>query len=266
MTEDRILYHYTSVHGAHAILSSLSVWMSDCRYLNDRDELEKAIELFCSAIPEKFQESVKFAFDWVGHSRRHCVLSLSESPKILSQWRAYGDDGKGFSLGFSKKFLTSPLTEHHSTVVSCVYDDHEEFIKQLVESVEPELEEINAIYEKCRKAVNAFWGHIDDSPEVFDKLFSELLRIKNPAFREEQEWRLVKSIAAKDAKSRVSGNVIVPYISNHLWVDEDPLHFGVLLREIWLGPLCDDRNSTYLESNFHIGLGQNVHKYDCGYR
>lgn len=50
---------------------------------------------------EFIRENVKFveeAFDGLG-------FCMSEQPDILSQWRGYADDGKGFSVGFSKAYL-----------------------------------------------------------------------------------------------------------------------------------------------------------------
>lgn len=96
--KDLRFYHYTSIDSFNSIFRSGKVWASDCRYLNDSHELAKAQELFLSKFEGKTREALSLAFHWHSFSRCHCVFSLSRSPEVLSQWRAYADDGKGVAI------------------------------------------------------------------------------------------------------------------------------------------------------------------------
>lgn len=263
---DRILYHYTSIDGANGILNSCSAWMSDCRYLNDRDELLNSIKLFFDGLDSDLAKTLPQVLIFGGFSRFHCVLSLSESPQILSQWRAYADDGRGIAIGFQEKFLTTGWCEHVGTVVDCVYDDHYDFIKTLTVELSQEIAELCKMFSLCKGAINEFYHLISREPKCIDTIFAQLLRAKNPAFKEEREVRLVKSVTSEFIKTRVAHGVIVPYISNKLWRDEDRNSFWVLAPEIWLGPKCDERNSDSLKFFQQLGWVQGIKRYDCGYR
>ena len=126
---DTIYYHYTTVAKAHKIIRSRKIWLTDYRFLNDRQELKQGYEHFVAALPEKLRPAFKSAFDWHNGLNHHCVLSLSRSSEILSQWRAYAADGTGLALGFYESFLNLRKIEP----VPCQYESHESHAKTLVE-------------------------------------------------------------------------------------------------------------------------------------
>lgn len=266
MEKSRILYHYTSMEGICGILSGQSVWMSDCRYLNDRKELRDAVDSFIDKYEGEKRIALELAFHWWQYSRCHCVFSLSESPQILSQWRAYSADGTGMALGFSEKFMTAGWCERDAKLVDCVYDDHNQFLDLVSENLAQEIEKIFGIYEVSKHAVNIFWEEIEKETSPLDTLYAQLLRVKNIAFKEEREVRLVKSVPFREAKTRVSSGVAIPFIKNKLWRDNDKSAVYVLIPEVWLGPRCDVRNAHWL--SFHQQLGWTIggiKKFDCGY-
>lgn len=61
------------------------------------------------------------AFEIHNWHTRYCVASLSKTYKILSQWRAYADDGKGLVIGFSPQFLRNVGVKYKV----CKYSDHD---------------------------------------------------------------------------------------------------------------------------------------------
>jgi len=97
-----------------------------------------------------------------------------------------------------------------------------------------------------------------------ENLYSELLRIKNPAFVEEQEVRLVINVPANLVQTRVAKGLIVPYLE-HEFIEEDDLkhHLWCVAPEIWLGPKCDERNMNALQ--IFQQFGWQLNRYDCGY-
>jgi hypothetical protein len=266
MNEDNILYHYTSIPGLNSIIQSGKVWASDCRYLNDSQELVSALILFLSKFDSKKKEALAWAFNWHNYSRIHCIFSLSRSPRVLSQWRAYADDGRGAAIGFDKNFLRGIENAEKKFLVDCIYENHENFIASLIVKYEEDINSLVEMYEKAG-AVNTFWKQIDQSPSALEKLYRELIRIKNLAFSEEQEVRLFISAPSTQGKTRVSGGLIIPYIEHQFVPDGDDEYKSCLAPEIWLGPKCDKRNEqailAYQQFGWAKGLG--LHKYDCGY-
>lgn len=181
----------------------------------------------------QIREALKFAedlFDGLG-------FCLSEYPDILSQWRGYADDGQGFSIVFTKEYLqklgkskegsesgfhlgkVKYKPDEHETTLRPVYDDIKEHIDsgQLKRPINgPGL--INAMNEEQMKkrndehlkAIKALWYKAA-------KAFPIVYMLKNKAFSEEAEWRLV-SYLFKDsddsddsASFRASGNKLIPY-------------------------------------------------------
>ncbi|MEN6622975.1 MAG: DUF2971 domain-containing protein [Smithella sp.] len=266
MNKDDILYHYTSISGLNCIIQSNKVWASDCRYLNDSQELVRALDLFLSKFDGKKKEALSIAFHWHNFSRIHCIFSLSNSPHVLSQWRAYADDGRGAAIGFNKNMLKGIGNAETKFIVDCVYDNQEIFIGNIIVKYEEEINSLVEMYEKAG-AVNTFYEQINQSPSALEKLYRELIRIKNPAFSEEQEVRLFISAPANQGKTRVSRGLIIPYIEHEFVPDGDDKFKWCLAPEIWLGPKCDKRNEqailAYQQFGWVSGIG--LHKYDCGY-
>lgn len=257
---DAVLYHYTTVASAHAIMQSRRVWLTDYRFLNDKHELKQGIAEFTAALPDDIRKSFDAAFFWHEFSNHHCILSLSKSPKILSQWRAYADDASGVALGLSEQFLRYRGIE----LMHCRYENHNQYVRGIVEK---HAFLLNATHEahKSILAGDDFADWVRSRRDAFYALIRDVLALKNPAFVEEQEVRAVLCVALGSAKTRVSRNLIVPYVSANFWEDDelqDSMH--VVLREIWLGPKCDGLNRFGILA-MNCGYFAKVEKYDCGY-
>ena len=252
-------YHYTSVAGALGIISSRTVWLTDYRFLNDRLELRQGLNSFLSQIPQAEQDSFRRAFQWHDMRNHHCVFSLSRSPKILSQWRAYASDGAGIALGLNRTFL-----EHAGlSLVECRYEDHDKYAGELVEK---HANFISSVHEasEVHRAENDFMGWVSSQRLSFYLLIEDLIALKNPAFSEEMELRAVWSRQMGEVKMRSARDLIIPYVEAKIWPDdEDTSALAVVIPEIWLGPKCSDLNRW---SIFAMNLGMcMIHRHDCGY-
>ncbi len=256
---DAIYYHYTTVAGGHGIVRSRRVWLTDYRFLNDKRELKQGYTHFVAALPEALRASFERAFLWHDQFNHHCVLSLSHSPKILSQWRAYADDATGLALGFSERFLNFSKIE----LVPCQYESHESYALTLVEKHLPLVEATHKARQTYR-GENEFMGWIQAQRQDFYSLVEDLIALKNPAFIEEQEVRAIRCVKYNEVLTRVSGQIIVPYVEANFWEDDEATsHMAVVIPEIWLGPKCNELNMTGVRA---INLGMcNVNRYDCGY-
>lgn len=266
--KDEILYHYTSIQVLNEILKSGSIWASDCRFLNDRKEFDNAVELFISILDGKEKEIMKEALFFHAFNRYPFVFCLSHSPKVLSQWRAYADDGTGVAIGFGSRWLNSSYSPFSSRLVECVYNDHDQFVRDLKNRCQAEIDDVVQTYKDTKGPSNIFMQAIREHPESLAKIVSELLRIKNPAFSEEQEVRLVVDAPIKNVRTRVRNKLIIPYVEYTLFdMEKDRTDFWVVAPEIWLGPKSDDRNfkSLYAFQQFGWHVNETVKKYDCGY-
>lgn len=189
-----------------------------------------------------------------------------DPPKVLSQWRSYGDDGKGAAIGFNEAFLKCKSNKPSKFLLACVYENHESFIDDLIRSHYKEIEEITKLYKKLL-AVNTFWRALEDMGDVLQTLYSQILRIKNEAFIEEQEERLILNRPIEEIKTRVSNNLIIPYIEHQVCNEQEKEYFWCKAPEIWFGPKSDPRNLQSIKAFGQLGWssGKGIFTYDCGY-
>jgi len=187
-----------------------------------------------------------------------CVFSLSESPKILSQWRAYASDGTGMAIGFERIFL-----EHAGIIlVDCRYEEHESYASELRVKHAEFLEAVHQASGQ-HKAENDFMDWIEGNSAGFNALCADLIALKNPAFAEEHEVRAVWSRSIREITLRTAHDLIIPYVAAKIWPDDErPTSMAVVVPEIWLGPKCNELNRIAL---FAMNMGLSISRHDCGY-
>jgi len=112
--DDARLWHYTSLDAASRIIEGGAMWATDADYLNDTTELRASAPYFDHVIRERRMNAPS---PWLQiaertcHSvfaqamRTTCVLSFTTLEDDLSQWRSYGDDGRGCALAFEPSVL-----------------------------------------------------------------------------------------------------------------------------------------------------------------
>ena len=107
------LYHYTDAAGLEGIVKNQQVWFTSYTHLNDPTEIKYGmsiasellseigqgsnprIKMFCDMVIDLFtHENMSGAFGFF-------IGSFSRERDDLGQWRAYGDNGRGFSLGLA---------------------------------------------------------------------------------------------------------------------------------------------------------------------
>lgn len=208
----KVIYHYCSVEVMKSILCNKNIWLSDTYKTNDKLEMYWILSNVRDVLPDIFkecaekykQEIVKYidifieSFDNIIESYRQpneykskkFVTCFSEKGDLLSQWRAYGDDGFGVSIGFDTKFLKlfEDLTSNEFSKI--VYNKKKviTFLKELIG------EQLKYIFMDC---VN------DNLENTIEKIYLELSMLirsiydegfiyKDPHFSEEKEWRLTQ--------------------------------------------------------------------------
>ncbi|WP_339884758.1 DUF2971 domain-containing protein [Polaribacter vadi] len=194
--KDNILYHYCDELVLNSILTNNEIWLSDINYMNDSTELKWARELFIKILKDnKDKFTQEFRFDIINSalSIDKYLLPLigcfSMKKDLLSQWRAYANDGNGFSIGFSSKLIYEGLGVNIKTITY----NHKEQEKIILNN----LIKLFKIWEK-------------DESEFSNsslKFAVDLNYLKNPYFEEEAEVRIVRLIVKKKGKfTDIGGN------------------------------------------------------------
>src|SRR5690606_4915664 len=105
---------------------------------------------------------------------------FSEQADLLSQWRAYGEDGKGFAVGFSTEYLKWLSSKVRGAFTNVIYDGADQ--RALVESA----------FELFPRLCDGEDPTIEEGSGTILRRISEAAsRCKSNAFSEEAEWRIV---------------------------------------------------------------------------
>jgi len=214
------LYHYCSNAALLSIVSRREIWASDFSLSNDALEGKWIREVFAEYCTEKGlsaadKEALLPHLDYVISLAGAAGFCLSEEADLLSQWRGYADDGCGASIGFSKEYFETlgnlkrdRNDEFNAHIAKVEYDVRRQ--KELI------AEHADVIFELVSKG--ALWPPtlLTSDEEVekqrqgdFRSLMWRLLifvfyiyQLKNPAFAEEREWRLISHILSTQGGDR----------------------------------------------------------------
>lgn len=182
-----IVYYYCSVDTFVKIITNKTLWLTNLFFLNDSGEhfwlrnkarsfIAKQIKQYPDEFGYQYLETI-LRQEW--RHEIYCAC-FSEQPDHLSQWRAYGDDGKGFAIGFSTDHLQWLGKKVRGAFTDVIYDDGQqgalvekafELFPRLCDGEDPTIEE--------------------GSSTILSRISEAASRCKNKAFSEEAEWRLV---------------------------------------------------------------------------
>ena len=237
-----VIYHYCGINSFYKIISSGVIWASLYTSLNDYTEASWFYNKLVTKANGKWSvehaaKLEKFLDNVFINIKDYFIASFSEKEDVLSQWRAYAEDGQGVAIGFfsdsfgiKKQIPTLSLDEERvKGIVKINYN----------EDLHDKLAEV--IIEKVLSEENLFNMNFD----------SFILTTKNPFFVEEQEVRIVEVIDTRlninpdmpGLRTRYIGEAfdfrinakkdIVPYRNIPLFgTGERKLH------SIYLGPRC----------------------------
>ena len=258
------LYHYCSNDSFVEIVKSRSIWLSELTLSSDYLEGKWIREVFrkvCEGldVSELIIEQLLDQLDITINFWRGLGFCMSGRPDVLSQWRGYAEDGTGVSIGFPKDYLTQIKDQLSEDGVfgaiglaEITYDLEKQkeqifpIVKLIMDYVERgaldrqggtlfiagEPNDKKERREKARK----------DLRQAFASFFLLLFSLKNTAFKEELESRLLTWIPQIGAdgddltyltklQTRARGNHIVPYFELQLLEIE-----LAAIDEVWLGP------------------------------
>lgn len=239
-----VLYHYTAADGLLGILGNSSIYATSVRSLNDRSEFTLALRN-ANAYLEEVENTSKNAVH-AGLARRWrngfggsrpantYVTSFSTKGDVLSQWRAYGKGVGGYAIGFDSSVLKA--TAFH--LLKCQYnvDAHAALMADVIE------EHLKHYDHLVRQGASPADASADCELSLATVLAVLAPTLKDPAFEEEHEWRLVSTRIRprnEEVRFRKGDSMIVPYVEVPLGLSATPT--GV--RRIVVGPTPNVRAS-----------------------
>lgn len=263
------LYHYTSGESLIEIIETQCLYATERSYLNDPEEFHWGLsalrESFSSNVGNKYFakyiKQMNIALDRLDKdSLPMFVLSLSANPDLLSQWRAYADNGKGVAIGLDGKVLRDRA-------------GFDEFIWQgdSLDAMPKNLcfsyHLLPIIYDKesrrrtLRKFLDAAYLHWQslnkilglksDVPKLFKSFFQLrvrelLLSFKNPGYKEECEWRIIATPTSinEKIKYRYSSLGVTPFVRLNLAPKNELPNLRLPISKIRIGPNSPAKNNS----------------------
>jgi hypothetical protein len=183
---DQILYHYTTVEGARAILRNNSFRLSEFSKMNDASEYNYSKTKFVEAYQNRkvrIEETPRFilSFSLVGHESETLMMigCLTEDHNDAGLWDRYADRGGGCVLGLDAFWLNKCAGVAMRRVS---YDP--EYLSNFVNSA---LLMLQGIFEK-----NA--TDREQLQELARFVVMDLYAFKDPRFRSEMEVRISRLV------------------------------------------------------------------------
>jgi len=190
-----LIYHYCSAETFHAICTNKTIRLCDIFLMNDSMEMywgysiwEIVANTLIKSLGHKFIDSIDEIIHFSGKKCLVLASCFSLDGDVLSQWRAYSDDGNGYCIGFNAK----DLIKLNIKPLKVEYDEKKQ-IKELTNV-------IKALYEiEQNLPENERYG--DNFINACINIAFDLSAFKNPAFSEEKEIRLVHLLNFKESNS-----------------------------------------------------------------
>jgi hypothetical protein len=190
-----ILYHYCDANAFISICTNSKMRLSDVYSMNDFLEMhwgygiweEVATDLI-KDLGEEFIDNVDKHIHLSGAYGTLTACCFSLDGDVLSQWRAYADDGKGYVIGFKARDLIElpirPLKVQYNK-------------KKQIQELKTVIRTLHSVEETEPLKFGP------DFERVCTGIAFDLAAFKNPAFVEEKEVRLVHVLSFEPSNGRL---------------------------------------------------------------
>lgn len=233
----KVIYHYTGPEGLIGIVEHGRIRATDARFFSDRDEQRYAWRLVAdvarslrtSARTDRARKLIARLRDgtWTRHLVDFYVTSFSQDGDVLSQWRGYASDGAGYAIGFDHANLTLDLEGEPPLIRGFIKVEYR--VRRQRAAVR---RYVSSALDVFNEATSDDDGHtIEDA--LFNALEPHLLAFKNPAFREEREWRAFVGVfpGSRGVTFRATARGIVPHVELSILRRKTPA-----IAEVVVGP------------------------------
>lgn len=207
-----IIYQYLPLSTFHISIKNKSIRL--CNITKSNDYLEKKVyrESLRPAIDEAFQIfGLPLSADTetaTGYTFLECmeqefnnylahvtfVSCFSREGDMLSQWRGYANDAEGISIGYDRDILERCFRDDHRFTISDIIYDEEGQVGLLSDAI---IRNIFSVQNELnmRSPENLAGYLTDEFEEVLEYMTEDIVPVvcslKNPAFAEEKETRIV---------------------------------------------------------------------------
>jgi RES domain/Protein of unknown function (DUF2971) len=260
-TDGELIYHYCRPEAFLEIVKHRAMWFSAYWVMNDALEREwgytrfyQVMDALRSELNEQFVEQVMTAIRVGTFTNIAMISCYSLDADVLSQWRAYADDGRGFAIGFDPKLMQMPAKK-----LRVLYDEATQ-ASELAGNLRHVFNYEQSIGFKYDEQFRSHWVTFG----------MDLIAYKHQGFREEKEIRLVHAsglvpenetfkivalgardkdgkqlIGPQEIRFRVSNGIVIPYVA----LDYSDNGKQSPIKEVILGPRNDSA-----ETNIQIFL------------
>ena len=255
----RYLYHYTNAQGLLGMLQSNRIWATNSRFMNDPTEIAYATRLVREIMESvllkedtrwlsKLKDSVSNFLNEYENSAKVYIACFCTQGDLLSQWRGYGAVGGGYAVWFSGRHIgaqeVTSFDQPEPILRKVIYDrrTQERIVSDWLRglSILEQARRKKPSQTKALQRSNEAWG-------TFNMFLSECLNcFKDPAYQEEQEWRVIQfgRINLQDvlkASFRTGGARVVPYVELDFRPAKGSYRGKLPAKLIRYGPTLDPR-------------------------
>lgn len=216
------IYHYTTLSSLISIIETQTIFSTNINFLNDKKEFKFGVGQILSVLDKLRLENLEYSvlnmvekkIDQIYKSERY-VTCFSKNGDLLSQWRAYSNNGKGVAIGFNSSLFKSSIKQFISG--KHIFYDEPYQLKVIEELIKI----ILAFFEKRKEIIEwADYGYEQlVASTILEFLGNIIATYKHPSFREEKEYRFEYTIDGnmiKKGKENIlfksSDTIITPYI------------------------------------------------------
>jgi hypothetical protein len=260
-----VLWYYTSASTFATILKTNQIWSTQIACLNDTTEYRRSVRLFRDSFKQYidgaddentkwfanhlYTELIQDDAEWSGFF----VVCMSSRKDDLSQWRAYGGGEGGIAIGLSPHLIRTDAS-NFAYLVPVSYDAQDQ--QKLAAKIAAKTLDFFCKGLKLRPGADRkTWAH------AFARAFGPHIVylapiLKDPAFFQEEEWRLVCTLGDAD-REKIEIKQRQALISRHL-----PLKFldKIPIREVLVGPSRHPNTSRISVADYLLAKGYELNQ------
>ena len=234
---NQLIYHYCSKEIFNKIIQSKEIWLSDISKMNDENEYKAGYQIIKDILKEKSLKQnivTEMSDDNLNKSFQVLIGCFSRNDDMLSQWKAYADDGQGLSIGFNKETIM-------------MHNLFNRFIENNMQPISNKVQflDVNYNIEKFKKIVaNTIDRFSQSTSPIWEKLLArELMMIsisyKDLFFKEEDEVRAIITIENNiESKFNVESRETSYGKSNYHKLNTSYSDSSAI-EKVTIGPKCD---------------------------
>lgn len=235
--DGEFIYHYCSSSTFLSIIQHRKVWLTDLTLSNDSMEGLWAAQSYLDGFnsdDSRGRIAAKEALEMEIRARVALGSCFSSGKDLLSQWRGYATGGRGVCIGFRVDELKTVGRKTGGAdlpvkLEKISYRDSlpPDLTKRIWEEFKPQIEEGR----KGKGDISFGKDYSNGGHDRATNLISELFTVKNPAFQEEKEWRLLLvdyPTKIPEMKFRENNSLLTPYLE--LQITDD------MIASVRLGP------------------------------